>query len=84
MADIFNQEEDRKYFAKLHELAAEGKLKDLDKLGEVDLPDKITADGVEVEIENPDEWIADMEATGRVDRFVTYITTKRSKTKKPR
>ena len=64
LADIFNQEEDRKYFAKLHELAAEGKLKDLSKLEDIDLPDEITADDVEVEIENPDDWIADMEAAG--------------------
>ena len=84
LADIFNQEEDRKYFAKLHEMAAEGNFKDLDKLKEVDLPDEITADDVEVEIENPDEWVSDMETTGRVDRFVTYFTTIRSKTKEPR
>ena len=55
LADIFNQEEDRKYFANLHEMAAEGNFKDLDKLKEVDLPDEITEDDVEVEIENPDE-----------------------------
>ena len=84
LADLFNQEEDRKYFAKLHEMAAEGNFKDLDKLKEVDLPDEITADDVEVEIENPDEWVSDMETTGRVDRFVTYFTTIRSKTKEPR
>ena len=65
-------------------MATEGNLKDLDKFKEVDLPHEITADDVEVELENPDEWIADMEATGRVDRFVTYFTTIRSKTKEPR